>query len=227
MTRDIKDLLTGIDNAQEIERIIKQNLKQMNCKLFIDDGVDNIYVPKNRLDAKIAQLKEANNTIDDLESKLGNIPNSNELEQAKERIKELEQKVNAHETEVKTLKISSAFEMLAKEMKAVDLEVLEKLIDLNKVEINEEGQVNGLKEQMDALAQSKSYLFGEQVNKEASNTPVFGGTGVPGKPNKDNLFGSKTAQEGDFGKLLAKNSNNNKKVDYDDSFYFANNNNEK
>lgn len=203
MAKNLKDLLAGIENADQVEKIIKQNLKEMDCKLFVDDGVDNIYVPKSRLDAKIAQLKEAQNALEDLDAKLLDMKNNPELMKAEERIKELQQQVNAHETEVKNLKISNALEMLAKDMKVVDMEVLQKLIDLDKVDVDSAGQVKGLKEQVDALAESKSYLFGQQNNKDGVKAPGFAGTGMPGKPNNDNLFGSKTTQAGDFGKMLA------------------------
>ena len=85
----------------------------MDCKLFVDDGVENIYVPKSRLDSKIAQLKEAQNTIEEMDAKLLDLKNNPKLTQAKERIKELEEQVKAHNAEVKNLKISNAFEMLA------------------------------------------------------------------------------------------------------------------
>jgi hypothetical protein len=219
MAKSLKDLLAGVENASEVEKIIKQNLKEMDCKLFVDDGVENIYVPKSRLDSKIAQLKEAQNTIEEMDAKLLDLKNNPELTQAEGRIKELEEQVKAHNVEVKNLKINNAFEMLAKEMKVVDMEVLQKLIDLDKVEIDAAGQVKGLKEQMDAFAENKPYLFGVQQNKDGVKAPGFAGTGMPGKPNNDNVFGSKTTQAGDFGKLLAGQASKNV-TEVDADYYF-------
>ena len=64
--RDIKDFLQGIDNADDIAKIIADNLKEAKCKIFIDDGDKNIFVPKSRLDAKIVELNTANSTINTL-----------------------------------------------------------------------------------------------------------------------------------------------------------------
>lgn len=220
MAKSLKDLLAGVENASEVEKIIKQNLKELDCKLFVDDGIDNIYVPKSRLDSKIAQLKEAQSTIEELDAKLLDLKNNPELSQAEGRIKELEEQVKAHNAEVKNLKISNAFEMLAKDMKVVDMEVLQKLIDLDKVDIDSAGQVKGLKEQMDAFAESKPYLFGAQGQKDGVKAPGFAGTGMPGKPDNSNVFGSKTTQAGDFGKMLAGQANQSKAPEIDADYYF-------
>ena len=67
MARNIKDFLDGVANADEVAKVITENLKEAGCKVFIDDGKDNIYVPKSRLDAKILELKDANETIGELD----------------------------------------------------------------------------------------------------------------------------------------------------------------
>ena len=123
MAKTLKDLLAGIENADQVEKIIKENLKELDCKLFVDDGIDNIYVPKSRLDAKIAQLKEAQNSIEELDSQLHDAKNNSDLVKAQERIKELEGQVNTHNNEMKNLKISNALEHIAKDMKVVDMEI--------------------------------------------------------------------------------------------------------
>ena len=215
MAKTLKDLLAGIENADQVEKIIKENLKELDCKLFVDDGIDNIYVPKSRLDAKIAQLKEAQNSIEELDSQLHDAKNNTDLVKAQERIKELEGQVNTHNNEMKNLKISNALEHIAKDMKVVDMDVLKKLIDLDKVDIDSAGQVNGLKEQVEALAESKGYLFGGQ-----NTGGKFGGTGAPGKPNSDFVFGSKTTQAGDFGKLLAQEKSKQTNNEINSDYYF-------
>ena len=63
MSKDIKDFLQGVDNADAVAKIISDNLKDAKCKLFIDDGEKNIFVPKSRLDAKIGELNTATQTI--------------------------------------------------------------------------------------------------------------------------------------------------------------------
>lgn len=46
MSKDIKDFLQGVDNADAVAKIISDNLKDAKCKLFIDDG-EKIYLYLN------------------------------------------------------------------------------------------------------------------------------------------------------------------------------------
>ena len=57
----------------------------------------------------------------------------------------------------------------------------------------------------------------EHQNKGGFN---FFGTGSPGKPSNLNLFGSKTTNEGDFGKMLSKQNKPNSDEQIDSDYYF-------
>lgn len=214
MAVTLRDLLAGIENASEVERVIKENLRHENCKLFVDDGVENIYIPKSRLDSKIAELHAANATIENLNEQLNNAGGVDE--KSAQTIKDLKAQIKAHEGEMKALQINNALDILARDKKAKDMEVLKALIDMSKVSVDTNGQVLGLSEQVDALVENKAYLF--DVDNGGQYPQFFGGTGAPGKPNNENIFGSKTTQAGDFGKMLAKQNapqNNNNGVDSD------------
>ena len=72
----LSELLEGIENAADIETKINAALADKKCKIFIDDGDKNIYVPKSRLDDKIGELREANTTIEKLEAKVTKLKNN-------------------------------------------------------------------------------------------------------------------------------------------------------
>lgn len=206
MAKNLKDLLHGIDNAAEVEKVIRQNLKDEGCKLFIDDGEENIYVPKSRLDAKIAELRAANETINNLNDQLDNNPKDAET------IKSLKAEVKNYQAQLKQVHIDNAVSNVAKEAGAINVKDIQAFIDMSKVSMDTNGNVLGLQEQVDQLVKDKPYLFNNQQG------PQFKGTGAPGKPSNTYLFGSKTMNEGDFGKMLAgdnKPQNNNNQVDSD------------
>ena len=216
MAKSLKDLLQGLDNAAEVEKVIKQNLKDENCKLFIDDGVDNIYIPKARLDAKIAELRAANDTINNLNDQIDEF-NGNPKDA--DTIKNLKAEVKNYQQQLKQVQLDNAIANAAKDCKAKDIQDVKAFLDMSKISLDTNGNVLGLKEQVDALVESKPYLFNEQQSQQQ----VFGGTGAPGKPSNEYLFGSKTMHEGDFGKMLAQ-SNNVKESNQVDSDYFFKNN---
>lgn len=216
MAKSLKDLLKGIDNAEEVERIIKQNLRDESCKLFIDDGEENIYVPKSRLDSKIAELRAANETINNLTDQIDSF-NGNPKDA--DTIKNLKAEVKNYQAQLKQVQLDNAIANMAKDVNAKDVKDVKAFLDMSRISLDTNGNVLGLKEQVDALVESKPYLFNEQQSQQQ----VFGGTGAPGKPSNEYLFGSKTMHEGDFGKMLAQ-SNNVKESNQVDSDYFFKNN---
>ena len=195
--KQIREFLAGLDNAAEVELKIKQALEDAGCKIFIDDGKENRYVPKNRLDAKIAELAEANTEIESLQAKV-----KDPTEAAKE-VEKLKAKIASMEAEAKNKQLKDAIQAEATQAKARDVDDLMKFLDMDKVQLDEAGNVTGLKEQIVQLQKDKAYLF-EVVEPQGApqGMPSFFGTGSPGKPSNLNAFGSKTTHEGDFGKLL-------------------------
>lgn len=214
MKKHLKDLLKGIDNAAEVELKIREALEADGLKLFIDDGKDNIYIPKSRLDNKIAELATANQTIDSLQDKL------KATEGAEDKIKALEKQIEDHKANAKKTQLANAIKQASTEARAKDADDLTKFLDMEKITLNEDGTVVGLKEQIEALQQSKTYLFEEQQDPQPGKG--FLNLGSPGKPSNLNAFGSKTTHEGDFGSLLGKQVQEQAK-EVDSNYFFSNN----
>ena len=212
--KQIREFLAGLDNAAEVELKIKQALEDAGCKIFIDDGKENKYVPKNRLDAKIAELAEANTEIESLQAKV------KDPSVAEKEVEKLKAKIASMEAEAKNKQLKDAIQAEATQAKARDVDDLMKFLDMDKVQLDEAGNVTGLKEQIVQLQQDKAYLF-EVVEPQGApqGMPSFFGTGSPGKPSNLNAFGSKTTHEGDFGKLLGQKVTEEKQQIDSDYFF--------
>lgn len=205
MAKQLKDFLDGLDNASEVEKIIEDNLKKGKCKLFIDDGEKNIYVPKARLDAKINDLKNAQNTIDglnaDIKTLKGKVKDDSD---AQATIKGLEDKLAVYDKSIKEMRIDNAIQSLGAEFKAKDYKDLKGFVKLDNVTISSTGEVLGIKEQVEKLVTEKPYLFNVEEpdnGEEKSNNRGFNFR-MPGKPDNTNLFNSKSAKAGEFGHFL-------------------------
>lgn len=206
MSKNIKDFLQGVDNADAVAKIILDNLKDAKCKLFIDDGEKNIYIPKSRLDAKIGELNTATQTITTLNASIKTLEAQvKDDDKAKETIKGLQNDLDNYKKALKDNQIESALQMCALEYKAHDSKDLKGFLDMGKISIGENGEVIGIKEQIESLKKEKAYLFETSEpnpNQQKPGNP-FNGTGVPGKQSTGFVFNSQTAQPGDFGKMLA------------------------
>lgn len=223
MAKQLRDFLVGLDNANEVESKLNEALKEAGCKIFIDDGKDNIYVPKSRLDSKILELKGSNDKIKELNTQISTLKDElKDTEGASEKIKVLENSLADYDKTVKEMQLNNAVKDMALQFKAKDNTGKDILafLDKTKINIGSNGEITGIKEQVESLKKEKSYLFEIEEQQEKGGLNFFG-TGSPGKPSNINLFGSKTTNEGDFGKFLSQQgqSNSDEKIDSD---YFFN-----
>lgn len=212
--RKLREFLVGFDMAPEAELAITKALEAQGCKILIDDGKDNRYVPKSRLDAKIAELAEANDEIESLQKQV------KDPTDAEKEVKALQEKIAGMEANAKKEKLTTAINKELAQAKPRDVNDLMKFLDMEKVVLKEDGTVDGLTDQLTALQKDKAYLFD---NVETQPNKGFLNLGSPGKPSNLNAFGSKTTHEGDFGSLLGKQCNEQAQQ-IDSNYFFGNDN---
>lgn len=212
--RKLREFLAALDNAAEVELAITKALEEQGCKILIDDK-DNRYVPKNRLDAKIAELAEANEEIESLQKQVKNPT------EAEKQVKALEEKIAGMEEAAKKEKLSTAINKELADAKPKDVNDLMKFLDMEKVVLKDDGTVDGLTDQLAALQKDKAYLF-DNAEPQPQPGKGFLNLGSPGKPSNLNAFGSKTTHEGDFGALLGKQCNEQAQQ-VDSNYFFGNN----
>lgn len=213
--RKLREFLAGLDNAAEVELAITKALDEQGCKILIDDK-DNRYVPKNRLDAKIAELAEANEEIESLQKQVKNPT------EAEKQVKALEEKIAGMEAQAKKEKLTTAINKVLADAKPKDVNDLVKFLDMEKVVLKDDGTVDGLTDQLTTLQKDKAYLF-DNVETQPQPGKGFLNLGSPGKPSNLNAFGSKTTHEGDFGSLLGKQCNEQAQQ-IDSNYFFGNDN---
>lgn len=214
--RKLREFLAGLDNAAEVELTITKALEEQGCRVLIDDGKDNRYVPKNRLDTKIAELADANEEIDSLQKQVKDTTG------ADEQVKALQEKIAGMEAKAKKDKLTTAINKALADAKPKDVNDLMKFLDMEKVVLKDDGTVEGLTDQLTALQKDKAYLF-DNVESQSQSNKGFLNLGSPGKPSNLNAFGSKTTHEGDFGSLLGKQCNEQAQQ-IDSNYFFSNDN---
>lgn len=224
----LRDLLEGVEgDATKIERIIKNNAKAEGIKLLLDDGDENCYVPKSRLDKKIKELK-------DLQESAGGEDVAKEISDLKKEKETLETKVADYENKIKTNTLHAHMKDLASEFKCQDATGLDLLnfVDKDKIVYKEDGTIDGIKSQIDELVKSKPYLFGANNQNGFNGTgsvnnggtslgDILGGTGVPGGgAGTGSYMNGNAKQEGLFGQQLFDMNNGNKENKVDADYYF-------
>lgn len=167
---DYKEIF-GEELATQIEGVIAEK----NINLILDDKEKPAYIPKNRFDEVIGSKNELKSKVstltDELEVLKKSAKGNEELTQA---IQELQNKNQDWETKYNKTLIDNAVKMQALHHKALDPSDLAKFLDYSNLTLDEEGNVKGLKEQIDGLKETKAYLFEQekQSNNNTATNPV-------------------------------------------------------
>ena len=129
-------------------------------------------IPKSRLDEVIAERDHAKQDHADVLKQLGALQKeSGDVQSLKDKIAEMEttakEAEKTHAAEIQTLKINNAVETALVGAKALNVKAVKALLNLEKAELDENGTVKGLADQITALQKSDSYLFGSSTMKGA------------------------------------------------------------
>lgn len=220
----LEQLLEGIDatdNANLLKQI-QQKLTDNGCKMFIDDGKTNIYVPKSRLDDALEKHRVAQQTI---QAQAGTITKlqtqASDQSKAAAEVETLKKTIEENNKTIKGLAIKSALSSECEKMGfVIPADDILKFIDEDNITVGKDGNVLGVTEALKALKKSKPYLVkqsdGNNGSNDSNNNPnaqqqqnnslnqMFqGGTGDPGK-GSNVQFGAATYKAGSFGALLGK-----------------------
>ena len=139
-------------------------------KIMAENGKD-IELEKGKVKDIQSQLVTANNTIKERDKQLEILKNSpDNPETLKQQIQQLQDdnkaKDEAHQKEIKELKVNSALEKALTNAKAKNAKAVQALLDLgDDVELNEDGTIRRLDEKIKALKKSDAYMFNDDKQK--------------------------------------------------------------
>jgi hypothetical protein len=129
------------------------------------------FIPKARFDEVNNENKSLKIDLRDRDSQLETLKNSTgDVADLKKQIEDLQNgnkaKDEAHEKEIRQLKIDHGVESALVGAKARNIAAVKALLkDLDKAELNEDGTIKGLDEQIEAIRKSDEYLFEAKVSK--------------------------------------------------------------
>lgn len=148
-----------------------------------NDSIKNGFVPLDRFNEVNTAKKKLEGDLEERDKQLDDLSKSTgDIEELKNQITTLqgENKAakEAHEKELKELKVSNALEKALTDAKAKNSKAVQALLELgDDVELDEDGTIKGLDEKIKALKESDAYLF----NEEKQTTKIDGA-----KPTKTN-----------------------------------------
>ena len=130
------------------------------------------YIPKSRFDEVNNEKKKLELDVRDRDGQLETLKNSTgDVEAMKKQIADLQEAnkkaADEHAAEIHQLKVDAAIEAALSAAKAKNATAVKALLkDMDKAELQEDGTIKGLKEQIEALQKSDEYLFEAKDSKK-------------------------------------------------------------
>lgn len=161
----------------------KQELMELGLSEEAADRVLKEHIPYDRFkqvneDKKAveAQLAERDKAIETLNAKV------KAGEDAAASIAQLQEQLKEKDAAAQAIRKDAAIQLALTQAKAKNAKAALALLDMEKLELQDDGSVKGLKEALEGLQKSDSYLF----DTEQPKTPPTGGFNPPagGEPTK-------------------------------------------
>lgn len=198
MTIDELIKALGVDTAK-----VKDASTQIQA--FLDGG----YVAKAKLDEANSEAEKLRNTLAERDGQLEKLKGAEgNAATLKKQIEDL-QKANKEAmdkaaAELKQFRLNSAIE-LALNGSTHDSKLAATLIKQDKLILNDDGTVTGLKEQVEALKKEKAFLFkDDKGNHGGTNKQGYNPNGSHGSPEK-NPFAKETYNLTEQGRMFREN----------------------
>lgn len=167
------------------EELVKLGLTEEDAEKVAKASEEELkgFVPKSRFDEVNEARKHAEDSVKERDKQIEGLKSSaGDAEKLKQQIDELQQankeKDSNHALEIKKLKIDNAVDSALNAAKAKNLKAVRALLDLDKAELDENGNVKGLAEQIKKLSEADDSKFMFETS---------------GKPK---LKGAKTGEDG-------------------------------
>lgn len=178
--------------------------KDIIDQIMAENGKD-IELEKSKATEVQTELDKANETIKARDKQLETLKNSpDNPETLKQQIQQLQDEnkasKEAHEKEMKELKVSNALEKALSSAKAKNPKAVKALLELGEdVELADDGSIKGLDEKIKALQKSDAYLFDDAK----PSTTIKGANPAKTNPNNPTDPGSKKPQDKSYEDFLA------------------------
>lgn len=190
---DDKDVVDAIlDEHSKIIGEVKKELNTVNAKIeFLDQQNDELTSKLKDRDNQLNDLKNSTEDVAGLKKTIEDLQNTNKTSD------------EAHKNEINDLKKSFAIENALRDAKARNVISVKALLKLDDIELNEDGSLKGLSEQIETLkgAEDSKFLFDTETRTLKGAIP--GETGMDDPSTKIDLskmtYDERNAYfEGDF-----------------------------
>lgn len=167
------------------EQLVQYGLTEEKAQEFIDKNIDGVFIPKARFDEVNEENKGLKSQIADRDTQLEQLKKSSgdnaDLKAQIEKLQgENKTQKEDYEAQIAQIHLDNAVDSALTAAGAKNNKAVKAMLDMTGVKLDKEGNLTGLKEQLDGVKKSDSYMFnaaGSAGFKGAK--PGAGGDGNP------------------------------------------------
>ena len=168
------------------EQLVQCGLTEEKAQEFIDKNIDGVFIPKARFDEVIEENKGLKSQIADRDTQLEQLKKSSgdnaDLKAQIEKLQgENETQKEDYEAQIAQIRLDNAVDSALTAAGAKNNKAVKAMLDMTGVKLDKEGNLTGLKEQLDGVKKSDSYMFNAAGSAGFKGVkPGAGGDGNPG-----------------------------------------------
>lgn len=169
--------------------------------VILDKWHEEVEPLKKELSSAQAQRDEYKSELDEANSAIANLEKSTkENEQVQNEIAEYKKQIEELSEARRADKIASEIEKAVIKARGRNLKTIKPLLDMDKIELDKDGAITGLDEQLKLIAKTDSYLFeSPEADSSANPTPeTMAGETAGHEPRK-----SGAPKKSDIGRQMA------------------------
>lgn len=161
------------------EALMKMGLTEEQATKVLEahtTAINGKYIPKERFDEVNTKVKQLETSVSERDKQLDDLKKSTgDVEALKTQIQTLQNdnktKEEAYKVELSNLKKNNALELALTGAKVKNSKAIKALLDDEKIKLKDDGTLEGLSEQLEAIKKTDAYLFEETQTKEKTTVP--------------------------------------------------------
>ena len=166
------------------EQLVQYGLTEEKAQEFIDKNIDGVFIPKARFDEVNEENKGLKSQIADRDTQLEQLKKSSgdnaDLKAQIEKLQgENKTQKEGYEAQIAQIRLDNAVDSALTAAGAKNNKAVKAMLDMTGVKLDKEGNLTGLKEQLDGVKKSDSYMF-NAAGSAGFKGAKPGGDGNPG-----------------------------------------------
>ncbi|MHD0316480.1 phage scaffolding protein [Fusobacterium sp. THCT1E2] len=161
------------------EALMKMGLTEEQATKVLEahtTAINGKYIPKERFDEVNTKKQQLETSVSERDKQLDDLKKSTgDVEALKTQIQTLQNenktKEETYKTELLNLKKNNALELALTGAKVKNSKAIKALLDDGKIKLKDDGTLEGLSDQLEAIKKTDAYLFEETQTKEKTTVP--------------------------------------------------------